>query len=196
MSVYTDFGLVDGVSPVPVRKSRFDLGPFFAAAAFTRGAEIGVWKGEFAEALCRKNSGLTLICVDPWASYEAWRDPKNVEDRMAGAEAEARRRLSRYRCEIVKGFSVDVAERVPDGSLDFVYIDANHSREAVLADLEAWVPKVRSGGIVSGHDYYRGTKFKHLEVAQAVDAYVATHAIAPWYVLTGDKTHSFLWVKS
>ena len=180
--------------PIQVRASRFDLAPMFASSGFTRGAEIGVWKGAFSEALCKANPGLRLLCVDPWASYEAWRDPKNVKEQMAAAEREARIRLAPYGCEIVKAFSVDAARAVPDGSLDFVYIDANHGKEAVLQDLEAWAPKIRSGGLVSGHDYHRGDKHKHLHVIEAVNEYVATHDICPLYVLTGDKTHSFAWV--
>lgn len=195
VNAMTDFGLVDGPSPVRIPKSRFDLGPLFAAAGFTRGAEIGVWKGDFSESLCKTNPSLALLCVDPWSSYEEWRDPKNVAANMAAAEKHARRRLAPYRCEIVKAFSVDAAREVLDGSLDFVYVDANHSKEAVQADLHAWVPKVRSDGCISGHDYHRGDKHKHLHVIEAVNEYVATHAIAPLYVLTADKTHSFLWVK-
>lgn len=38
-------------------------------------------------------------------------------------------------------------------SLDFVYIDGDHSYEAVKKDLEAWYPKVKSGGMFCGHDY-------------------------------------------
>ena len=40
-----------------------------------------------------------------------------------------------------------------DASIDFVYIDARHTYDAVMEDLEAWWPKVRPGGIVAGEDY-------------------------------------------
>jgi predicted O-methyltransferase YrrM len=49
--------------------------------------------------------------------------------------------------------SVEAAKLIPDGSLDFVFIDALHTYEAVLEDLAAWHPKVRRDGIVAGHDY-------------------------------------------
>ena len=65
--------------------------------------------------------------------------------------------------------------RSPDGFFDFVFIDANHSYEAVREDVAAWAPKVRSGGIVSGHDYYPGKSYKQCGVIQAVDEYVAAH---------------------
>jgi predicted O-methyltransferase YrrM len=58
------------------------------------------------------------------------------------------------------------AAHVPDGSLDFVFIDADHSYEAVAADIDAWRSKVKPGGILSGHDY--GHR-RFPGVAQAVD---------------------------
>jgi predicted O-methyltransferase YrrM len=40
-----------------------------------------------------------------------------------------------------------------DESLDAVFIDADHSYEAVKMDIQNWMPKVRRGGILAGHDY-------------------------------------------
>ena len=49
--------------------------------------------------------------------------------------------------------SVKAAEYFSTGELDAVFIDADHSYESVLSDIDAWYPKVRSGGVLSGHDY-------------------------------------------
>lgn len=49
--------------------------------------------------------------------------------------------------------TVDASELYEDESLDFVFIDANHTYDAVKADINCWLPKVRSGGILAGHDY-------------------------------------------
>lgn len=51
------------------------------------------------------------------------------------------------------GMSVEVAGRFPDESFDFIFIDADHEYESVLADLEAWFPKLKPGGIIGGHDW-------------------------------------------
>ena len=52
------------------------------------------------------------------------------------------------------GSSVEMAKTFNNESLDFVYIDADHSLKAVTIDLNAWFPKVKRTGIICGHDYY------------------------------------------
>lgn len=54
----------------------------------------------------------------------------------------------------VKGDSAKSAEGFPDGYFDLVYIDACHEYEAALADIRAWLPKVKPGGVLAGHDYH------------------------------------------
>ena len=60
----------------------------------------------------------------------------------------------RERCTVHQCTTVEAAERIPDDSLDFVFIDAGHSYEAVTADIRAWWPKVKVGGWFGGHDYH------------------------------------------
>lgn len=174
--------------------SRMDLCALFAASGYRRGAEIGVWKGGFSERLCQANPGLSLIAVDPWQAYDDYVDPKNVRLKIDAARREAEQRLAPYGCEIKPMTSTAAAGTVPDGSLDFVYIDGNHAKAYVLADLEAWAPKVRRGGIVSGHDYELEPRHAHLQVRDAVDDFARRHQVAPLYVLLNDKVPSYFWV--
>jgi predicted O-methyltransferase YrrM len=53
----------------------------------------------------------------------------------------------------IKAFSHEAAANFEDGSVDCLFIDAGHSYEAVKADIAAWLPKMKKGGIISGHDY-------------------------------------------
>lgn len=76
------------------------------------------------------------------------------------------------RVHFLQGRSDAIAERFDDASLDLVFIDADHAEEAVLVDLAAWVPKVRPGGIVAGHDY---ASAHHPGVKPAVDAFFREH---------------------
>ena len=81
-------------------------------------------------------------------------------------------RLSNYpSCKIIEQTSMRAACDVPEGGLDFVYIDGDHSFDAVMCDLIEWSKRVRHGGIVSGHDYiekYRGLR-------RVVDVYTEFH---------------------
>jgi hypothetical protein len=63
-------------------------------------------------------------------------------------------RLARYpHVQAIRGQSADAATLFPDGYFDMVYLDADHSYESVKADLKAWLPRVRPGGWIAGHDY-------------------------------------------
>jgi hypothetical protein len=126
-----------------------------------RGAEIGVKQGRYSDELLSNWRGSELISIDPWLSAdpEDYVDRSNVsQDRFDAFHEETRQRLSGYgsRSEIWRMTSIEAAPRVPDGSLDFVYIDARHDYESVKEDLEAWCSKVRPGGILAGHDYVDG----------------------------------------
>lgn len=70
------------------------------------------------------------------------------------------------------------ASKIRDHSLDLVFIDADHSYESVFADIVAWRPKVRVGGILCGHDY--GGKFDG--VKKAVDLLCPNAVIGPQQV--------------
>lgn len=54
---------------------------------------------------------------------------------------------------IVQLSSEEAARTYRDNSLDFVFIDAGHSEEEVFNDIVAWLPKVKVGGVLSGHDF-------------------------------------------
>lgn len=187
-------------NPIHLRMSRAGLPNLCHELGFTRGAEIGVWKGAYTASFCQANPKLHMLCVDPWQSYPAWLDTKNAmpleqaEWLIGEAYAKAMKQLAPLNCTIVRKFSREAALEVADRSLDFVYVDGNHVYEAVLEDLEAWAPKVKPGGFVAGHDYRVFTNKPTIHVVSAVKAYTDAHQIDPWFVLAADKTPSWLWV--
>lgn len=169
--------------------SRNQLGSLFAELGYTKGAEIGVKKGQFSAVLMTPNPKLTLWCVDPWAAY--WEI--NSANRMEGYYKLAVANLARFPGAVIKrGYSVDVAKEVEDRSFDFVYIDGAHDFDNVIQDLIAWGRKVRSGGIIAGHDYVHSDR---CQVIYAVDAYRLSRGVHQWY-LTCDWPQSFFWVQS
>ena len=80
------------------------------------------------------------------------------------------------RVEFVHSTSVAAAEMFPDKMFDLVFVDADHSARAVFADLEAWEPKVKPGGVLSGHDY---GSHNHPGVKPAVDFFFALRSKGP-----------------
>lgn len=166
-----------------------------AARGAKRGAEIGVWTGEFSEQLCASIPGLRITCVDPWQQYPDYTEGKNDQARLDKAFQATLSRMAIYPHTILRMPSVEAAVYVEDGSLDFVYIDGNHAEAFVRQDLEAWYPKVRAGGVMSGHDYELKAKHKHVEVKQAVDKFAEAHGIDAITVLMKHKAPSWYWIK-
>lgn len=201
-SVITDriaarFGVTPGlVSPTKLPGKRGDLPVLFREFGCRYGAEIGVSSGKFSKQLCLANPNLTLLCVDPYLAYdgyvERWGDRLVEQMDLDVQYLTAQQRLCNLPCTFLKAYSVDAAKAVPDESLDFVYIDANHSYLATKADLEAWIPKVKRGGLVAGHDYTDKPYHKSYGVVPAVHAIVEQYGIHPWYVLDAN----YLWERT
>lgn len=180
--------------------SRTHLPSLCRELGFTKGAEIGVWKGAYSATFCEASPAMHMLCVDPWLSYPAWLDTKNsmtgekAEAFMASAYGEALARLTPLNTTIMRAFSVDAATAVPDGSLDLLYVDGNHVYDAVIEDLTFWAPKVRHGGIIAGHDYRIFTNKPTIHVVKAVQDYTKAHGITRWFTTGADRTPSFLWI--
>jgi hypothetical protein len=130
------------------------------------GAEVGVQYGLFSNTIANDWSG-NIICVDKWESGEVFEVAKHT--------------LNNPKFKLFRGDSVEIAKQIQDGGLDWVYIDADHHYENVLADIEAWYPKVRSGGIVSGHDY---CEYLDMTVIPAVDEFCKKNGYV--FYLTGN----------
>ncbi len=180
--------------PVDLPIGRDVLAEMFARFGLNRGAEIGVEQGVYSEVLCKANPDLQLLCVDAWQPYAGYRDHVGAE-KLNEFYQITKQRLEPYKVKLLRAFSLDAAKLVPDGSLDFVYIDASHRYEHVVADLAAWVPKVRAGGIVAGHDMRRVKGKGYFHVPQAVHGWTSAYRIAPWFILRADSSPSWMWVQ-
>jgi len=122
-------------------------------------AEIGVKEGLLGQEVLRRLGDT----IDMYYMVDCWALP-NVEACRRMLVEVYRRSLECHNVEVIRMDSCEAAEIFIEGSLDLVFIDANHSFKGVTADIEAWLPKVRSGGILCGHDYER-----YEAVTKAVD---------------------------
>jgi hypothetical protein len=119
--------------------------------------ELGVWKGEFAEILLKACPAIErFYLIDPWRNLDTWNKPWNVDDekfRAVYEEALNRTRIGGDRCVRLRGTTMEVIDRIPDGSLDLGYVDGDHTLRGISIDLVKAYPKIRPGGILGGDDY-------------------------------------------
>jgi hypothetical protein len=125
---------------------------------WTSGAEIGVFKGACLFRLLENCRNLKMIGVDQWKNLPSSNvDGSETYGRydmpVIGLDVLARAKQYGPRCIILQGDTVAMAANVPNRSLDFVFIDATHTYDGVMRDLNAWIPKVRDTGMVMGHDH-------------------------------------------
>lgn len=138
--------------------------------------EIGSFLGRSAiymgEKIKESGKNLKLICVDLFPTpleLERWKQ-------SGAGQGEEFRILSElkdshintfcenvYQCGVndyivpIKSDSHKASSLFPDNYLSFIFVDAGHSRDIVLKDLELWWPKLISGKVMAGHDFFNGT---------------------------------------
>lgn len=137
-------------------------------AGVTQMAEIGVWRGGLSARLLRDCPDLRhYTMIDPWRRLTDWRKPLAetpdfdaiYDIAMAQTAFAADRRI------VLRGTTTEVIDKIPDGTLDAVYIDGDHTLRGVLIDLIASYDKVRMGGLVLGDDlalnpFQHGTEYE------------------------------------
>lgn len=120
--------------------------------------EVGCWLGRSACFLGVEivNSGkeIKLDCIDTWIGNV----PELAEEEVVKTGtlyADFLKNVEPLRGIItpIKMLSVEAAKLYDDGSLDFVFIDADHTKEGIAGDLKSWYPKIKVGGVLAGHDY-------------------------------------------
>ena len=139
------------------------------------GVEVGVNEGYLSEHLLAERLDLTLWMVDVWA-----RTTSLISYGMALAQTE----FAKHRGIAVRMSSIEAAALIPDGVMDFVFIDAGHGYKDVHQDILAWRPKLRAGGLLCGHDIHMD------DVKKAVDELVLgweSAEDATWFAAT--NTH-------
>lgn len=167
----------------------------------SEGVEVGVFQGDFsAEILSTPVKKLWL--VDCWKHLGKKQyivhDPDD-----GGHEANYRkvklrfdREIAKERVKIVREMSTDAASWFDDREMDFVYIDADHSYEAVMADLTHWSLSLKPGGWLMGHDYTENESAVKMDfgVKRAVDEFCLFHGWQMIY-LTDEEWPSYALTK-
>ncbi len=161
------------------------------------GVELGVDRGDMSESLLKRHSDLFLYMVDPYPPPDQWpesyKQSRDYHARLSPEEQEKRWKralaataFAADRTRLFKMFSWDAAAMVPE--VDFVFIDGDHTYEGVKADIAAWTGKVKSGGILGGHDYSYETE-SGKGVSKAVDE---AGAMFGWFLMKGEDRTWFV----
>lgn len=126
--------------------------------------EVGVWKGEFAKHILGKCSSVEkYYMIDPWRNLENWNKPSNVDNETFEKiydEAILETDFSKHKRIVLRGTTKEVIDKIPDNSLDFAYIDGDHTLRGITIDLIKVYPKIKNGGWIGGDDLHNNV-FHH-----------------------------------
>jgi len=157
-----------------------------AAKNYKTLVELGVWKGHSICYLADKlrNKDVNIYAVDLWDEtykydddphlkyqkphlYDIWKE--NVKDANLDGKIKD-----------IKSITWEAASKFEDNSVDFVFIDADHEYSSVIKDIDAWLPKIKIGGMLAGHDYFNPCRVKEA-VDEKFGSKVKTYNYC-WYV--------------
>jgi hypothetical protein len=157
-------------------------------------AEVGIGYGTHAKYILQTTNVERLTLIDPMKFYpndafaadimkcKAEIEGNNFNEMYDLINNELEPFNDRYVWHRVPSLSV-TNEQVPDGSLDCVFVDGDHSYGAVLADLEFWWKKVRSGGQLLGDDFWM------IDVSRAVQCFASNNKLTFDFITRPDKTY-------
>lgn len=150
------------------------------------GLELGVHLGGFAEQIINEVNPDRLYLVDAW-DYIKENPPALYFDIPFRYEEVCKKFKDKDNVVIIKKYSKDALEDIADGSLDWIYIDANHQYDFIKFDIYHWCKKVKSNGLICGHDYCDECP----GVVKAVDEFLIDYGWYMKYYTTQDKYSSF-----
>ena len=120
--------------------------------------EIGSWLGKsaafMAERIKEEETDIRFDCIDTFEGSESGIELKTIPDglNIFAKFQENMKPLKNY-YNVFIGESAKLVDLYEDNSLDFVFVDANHEYKFVKQDISLWLPKVKIGGTLAGHDY-------------------------------------------
>jgi hypothetical protein len=134
--------------------------------------EVDVWRGENLLRIAKNFPKVKVYGIDPYSGNSF--DDYYKGEIMAVVDASYYNNLYQNiidktsklkNVEIIRATSAQAAVKFDDESLDTVFIDARHDYQSCINDILTWLPKVKKGGVLSGHDY----SLKYFGVVQAVN---------------------------
>lgn len=134
--------------------------------------EIGSYRGRSSFALAHA-AKIRLICVDPWDGSVYYSENKDYNEFLKNTKSIFEK------ITVIRDKSFNAAEKFNNESLDMAFIDGDHNYDHVCIDINKWLPKLRKGGIISGHDANHPPVWKAVKELLGEDVKLGPGAI--WY---------------
>lgn len=138
--------------------------------------EIGCWKGKSSHAIAKgirdSNKKMNLTCIDTFKGAEG--DPEQQQRAIEESPLEEfKKNMKNFEINILVMDSKKAYYKFKDESIDFLFLDSDHTYDHTITELKLWWPKIKQGGILCGHDYKEGYK----AVKRAVDEFFIKNKI-------------------
>jgi len=133
-------------------------------------AEVGIWRGKTTRRILEQCHGIIsqYWAIDSWIHSPSAIKKKLTNEQWDDCYQDVCGLMCQFsKLHILRMTSLDAAKLFPKKYFDLVFIDADHSYDAVLADIKAWEPLINDGGLLTGHDYGG----KKTGVKKAIDEY-------------------------
>ena len=159
--------------------------------------EVGVWKGDFSKQILNISSPNLLVLVDSWTFDDKVRgcapqvdgeEPLN-QNFFDQAKKDTYNKFENFQnVNILDLNSFDASSNYEDNFFDYIYIDAEHTYEAVTNDLNVWYPKLKKNGTLFGDDYYWREEDDTLSLHKAYQEFILKNQIKKWCVFKSQIT--------
>jgi hypothetical protein len=120
-------------------------------------AELGVYRGDFAKELLEKSTSIEeYTMIDPWRNLSKWNKPANKDNNTFEEfylETMQKTDFAKEKRKVLRGKTTEVINDIKDNSLDFIYIDGDHTLKGITIDLINLWPKVKENGFIVGDDF-------------------------------------------
>jgi hypothetical protein len=161
----------------------------FAVDKFSSGStfvEIGSWKGKssayMAVEIANSNKDIKFFCVDTWegSKKHGYIEKDSLYFTFMNNMKDVKNYFYPYRMT-----SLQASKLFDDNSIDFIFVDGSHEYEDVKDDIISWYPKVKTGGMLSGHDYSEAWPGVKKAVQECFSDFIVNEGC--WAIYKNDK---------
>ena len=113
-------------------------------------AELGVDNGYFTEQIIKISNPKKLYIIDTWSSK------RYGQNKFEKVKEKFFEEIKSEKIEILRSDSITAAKQFQNNYFDWIYIDTDHSYSTTAQELNAYESKIKTNGLICGHDYVMG----------------------------------------